>query len=55
MGTRDTDVEPLSDIQRDRLTEQLNSLTMGRSDIQDVMMFAMDHAQAASEVCCLCV
>ena len=50
MGPRDMDGEPLSDMQREKLQEQLRSLTMGRDDISDIMVFALDHAEAAGEV-----
>ena len=41
---------PLSDVQRDRFEDMLRKLTQERSDVAEAMIFALDHAECATEV-----
>ena len=43
---------PLSDVQRDRFEDMLRKLTQERSDVAEAMIFALDHAECATEVSC---
>ena len=45
----------LTDSQRDEFEDMLRALTLERSQIKDAMGFSLDNADAAGEVCILCV
>ena len=41
---------PLSEVQRDRFEDMLRNLTQERADVAEAMIFALDHAECATEV-----
>ena len=41
---------PLSEVQRDRFEDMLRRLTQERADVGEAMIFALDHAECATEV-----